>query len=149
MDGATGRFVFVGDRRGALAAAAAQPAEVDLQGAHVVPGKRMLGFIETGHSLAWWSSLHWQRAVCCCPAVVTLPCRSSRLLPLHASLLPVQASSMLTFTSYMGGCPSPAWTSRPPPAGSSLWRWQQRRRRACGRGSGCWAARGMRAAGAG
>lgn len=120
VDGATGRFVFVGDRRGALTAAAAQPAEVDLQGAHVIPGKRMLGCIQKGYSPARWHSLCWEQAVCYCPAVVTSPCRSSRLLPLHASLLPVQASLMLTFTSYTAGCRSPASTSRPPPAGSSL-----------------------------
>lgn len=44
VDAATGRFAFVGDRTGALAAAAQaqqqqQPAEVDLQGAHVIPGE--------------------------------------------------------------------------------------------------------------
>lgn len=47
VDPATGRFAFVGDRRGALSAAAgraqAPPKEVDLQGTHVIPGKQQRG----------------------------------------------------------------------------------------------------------
>ena len=69
VDADTGRFAFVGDRQGALAAAAgwaqAPPREVDLQGAHVIPGKRIISQKRAACLLACLAQP--PALLCCCP----------------------------------------------------------------------------------